>query len=319
MFTRKLGRSGIEVSGLGLGCWAIGGPLWRGDQPAGWGQVDDAESIRAVHRALELGVTFIDTADVYGGGHSEEVLGKALAGKRDKVIIATKFGNAFDQTKHITGADGSPAYVKQACEASLRRLKIDVIDLYQFHVGDYDPVKALATRDALEELVAAGKIRYYGWSTDDPARARIFAEGPHCVAIQQRLNIFEGNLETLAVCEKHNLASINRSPLAKGLLTGKFSADSAALPEDDVRHSWNFQSGDIAKQLKKLQELRDILTAGGRTLTQGALGWIWAKSGQTIPIPGFKTVQQIEENAGALRFGPLSKAQMKQIDALLGR
>ena len=194
---------------------------------------------------------------------------------------------------------------------------MSVVDLYQFHVGDYDPTLALATRDALEELVAAGKIRYYGWSTDDPARARIFAEGPHCVAIQQRFNIFEGNLETLAVCEKHNLASINRSPLAKGLLTGKFTTDSSRLPEDDVRHSWNFQEGDIAKQLKKLQDLRDILVAGGAHAYAGRARWIWAKSGQTIPIPGFKTVQQIEENAGALRFGPLNEAQMKQIDALL--
>ncbi len=319
MFMRELGRSGIAVTAMGLGCWAIGGPMWRGDQPVGWGQVDDEQSLRAIQRALEMGVTFFDTADVYGTGHSETLLGRILPRYRDKVVIATKFGNVFDaDTRQIVGADGSPAYIRQACEASLRRLNVDYIDLYQFHVGNYDMDEAPAVRDTLEELVAAGKIRAYGWSTDDPARARIFAAGPHCAAIQQRLNIFEGNLETLAVCESHGLASINRSPLAKGLLTGKFTADSS-LPSDDVRHGWDFRRGTVAEQLAALAKVRDVLTAEGRTLAQGALGWLWAKSDKTIPIPGFKTVAQVEENVQAMHYGPLRQEQMAEIDRLLGR
>ncbi len=168
MLTRQLGRSGIQVSAMGLGCWAIGGPFWRDGQSHGWGQVDDDESIRAIHRALDLGVTFFDTADVYGCGHSERLLRRALAGRRDQVVIATKFGRVFDeQTRHILADDASPAYIRQACEASLRRLNTDYIDLYQLHLGDYDLAQAGIVRDTLEELVAAGKIRYYGWSTDD--------------------------------------------------------------------------------------------------------------------------------------------------------
>ena len=315
MVTRQLGRSGIEVSAMGLGCWAIGGPIWRDGEPRGWGDVDDSESVRAIHRALDLGVTFFDTADVYGAGHSEHIVGQALAGRRDRVVIATKFGNTFDEaTRTGTGTDASPDYIRRACDASLRRLQTDHIDLYQFHVGTYDPVEAGIVRDVLEDLVAAGKIRAYGWSTDDPDRARIFAEGPHCSAIQQRLNIFEGNQQTLMVCEELNLASVNRGPLGMGLLTGKFNADSV-LPASDVRHDWNLREGERAERLAKLQALRDVLVSDGRTLAQAALGWLWARSDKTVPIPGFKTVGQVEENAGAMRFGMLSEEQMEMVQA----
>jgi aryl-alcohol dehydrogenase-like predicted oxidoreductase len=319
MFKRKLGPSGLKVSALGLGCWAIGGPFWRGDQPVGWGQVDDQESMRALERALDLGVTFFDTADVYGCGHSERLLGRVLAGRRESVVLATKFGNRFDEkTRKITGRDASPEAIRRACEASLRRLQTDYIDLYQFHLGDYVLEQAPLVRDTLEDLVGEGIIRAYGWSTDSPERARLFAEGPNCAAIQHRLNIFEGNHQVLAICEAANLASINRSPLAMGLLTGKFSPETM-LPQDDVRYgnNWNFKTGPIAGRLKTLDRLRDILTADGRTLAQAALGWLWAKSERTIPIPGFKTVEQVEENVAALQFGPLSHDQMTQIDQLL--
>jgi len=317
MFTRTLGRSGITVSALGLGCWAIGGPFWRGENPVGWGQVDDAESLRAIQRALDLGVTFFDTSDVYGCGHSERLLGQALAGQRERLVIATKFGNVFDeQTRHITGEGASPDFIRQACAASLKRLQTDYIDLYQFHLGRYDLAQAVSVRDTLESLVAAGKIRAYGWSTDDPERARLFAEGAHCAAIQQRLNIFEGNAQVLALCEQLNLASVNRGPLAQGLLTGKFTSDSE-LPADDVRHGWNLSDGDLALRLKKIETLRAVLTRDGRSLAQAALGWLWARSPKTIPIPGFKTVKQIEDNAGALRHGPLTPEQMADIERLL--
>lgn len=317
--TRPLGRSGIAVSAIGLGCWAIGGHLFRDGQPRGWGAVDDEESVRAIHRAIDAGVTFFDTADVYGAGRSERVVGRALAGKRERIVLATKFGNLFDEAKREGyGADTSPGYLRRACDASLRRLNTDYIDLYQLHVATCPLEEAAVLRDALEELVTAGKIRFYGWSTDDPERARFFGEGAHGVAVQQRFNIFEGNAETLAVCEELDLASINRGPLAQGLLTGKFTADSR-LPDDDVRREWNFREGALAGRLSQLADLREVLTSGGRTLAQGALGWLWARSKVTIPIPGFKTVAQVEENTGALRFGPLSADQMNQIADILGR
>ncbi|MBN1515879.1 aldo/keto reductase [Candidatus Sumerlaeota bacterium] len=322
-FSRQLGRSGIQVSAMGLGCWAIGGPFTSpGNVPVGWSAVDDGESIRAIHRALELGVNFFDTSDVYGAGHSEEVLGKALAGRRDGVVIATKFGNVFDSpTRHVTGEDGSPEHARQALEASLRRLNTDYIDLYQFHLSGYPPEKAAPTRDALEQLVEEGKIRGYAWSTDSLERVKVFAEGPHCIAVQQHMNVFSYNAEILALCEERNLASVNRSPLAMGLLTGKFQ-ESTRFPADDVRRNVEWYEGIKGGKpnpawLRKLDAIRQILTSEGRTLAQGALAWIWARSENTIPIPGFKTVKQAEENINAMQFGPLSKEQMHQIDILL--
>jgi aryl-alcohol dehydrogenase-like predicted oxidoreductase len=310
MFTRKLGRSNITVSALGLGCWAIGGPFWRGDRPVGWGEVDDTQSLAALARAREMGVTFFDTSDVYGCGHSERILGQALQGQRDQVVIATKFGNIFDeQTRQITGFSGEPDFIRNACAASLRRLNTDYIDLYQFHIGDYDLEKAAAVVETLERLVDEGKIRAYGWSTDDPKRAALFAQGAHCAAIQQRFNLFEGNSEVLTICEQQNLASVNRGPLAMGLLTGKFT-HASTLPANDVRHGWDLQSGEQAHRLTRLEEIQAVLTSDGRTLAQAALGWLWARSPVTVPIPGFRDVAQVEENVGALARGPLSPEQM---------
>lgn len=319
MFKRILGRSGIEVSGLGLGCWAIGGPFWKNGMPVGWGQVDDAESIRAIRRALDLGVTLFDTAAVYGCGHSEEILGQALDGRRADIVIATKFGQEFEATtRQVIGYNTDPAHIRQECEDSLRRLKTDVIDLYQLHVKDLEREQALIVRETLEELVSEGKIRFYGWSTDSPEKARIFAEGKHCAAIQQQFNIFEGNAETLSLCENFNLASLNRGPLGMGMLTGKFTLQTP-IPSDDVRSRRPAFQQEREHRLAKLAEIRDVLTQDGRTLAQGALGWLWARSPATVPIPGFKTLRQIEENITALRFGPLSDEQMQQIADILSR
>jgi len=187
---RTLGRSGIKVSDIGFGCWAIGGPFTLGGRPDGWGEVDDAESTAAVSRALELGITFFDTADVYGAGHSETVLGRALAGRREDAVIATKFGYTFDAaSRTVTGEDASPNYIRRACRASLRRLGADWIDLYQLHLGDLPAARADEAAATLEELADQGLIRAYGWSTDDPARAALFARGPHCAAVQHELNV----------------------------------------------------------------------------------------------------------------------------------
>ena len=323
---RQLGRSGIEISAMGLGCWAIGGPFWRSGTPAGWGEVDDNESIAAIHRGLELGVTFLDTANVYGAGHSEKVLARALQGRRQDVVIATKFGNLFDEdTREITGSSATPDGIRAQCEDSLRRLNTDYIDLYQLHIGDYDTTLAVDVVETLERLVSAGKIRSYGWSTDDPNRERIFATGAHCTAVQNQMNVLDDAAGMIAVCEELNLASVNRGPLAMGLLTGKYQGQTT-LGADDVRGTnapaWMkyFKEGKPGPEwLQKMEAVRDILTSGGRTLAQGAIAWLWGRSGQTIPIPGFRTVKQVEENCGAMRFGPLSAAQIQEIDQILGR
>jgi aryl-alcohol dehydrogenase-like predicted oxidoreductase len=309
-----------------LGCWAIGGPAWRGDTPAGWGEIDDAESMRAVRRAIDLGVTFFDTADVYGAGHSERVLGEALGSRRSNVTIATKFGNTFDEeSKQLLGSEASPDYIRKACDASLERLGTDYIDLYQFHLGGYDIERAEEVIETLEELVAAGKIRSYGWSTDDPERARVFARGEHCASIQHQMNVLAGRTPALPVCEEMDLASINRGPLAMGLLSGKYDRQSE-LPANDVRGknapAWMryFSGGRPSEEfMDRFDKIREILKSNGRTLVQGALAWLWGISDRTVPIPGFKTVAQVEENAAAMTYAPLDAESIDRIDALLER
>lgn len=324
MFTRKLGKSGIEVSAVGMGCWAIGGPWTFDGHQAGWGQVDDAESIRAIHRALELGINFFDTAANYGCGHSERLLGRALADRRDQVVIATKFGYNVDEDARNVTLYGDPrtgdvvSALRADCEASLHRLNTDVIDLYQFHVGGYDPEKAAGVRDALENLVAEGKIRFYGWSTDSPQGARVFARGEHCAAIQYRLNVAQDAPELVAVCDEFDLAGVIRGPLGRGVLTGKYTPNSQ-FPQDDHRGGERFRDEWFTPMLEKLDAVREVLTSQGRTLAQGTLSWVWARSERVIPIPGFKTIAQVEENAGALAFGPLDGDQIQHIDQLLGR
>lgn len=322
-FTRTLGRSGIGISALGLGCWAIGGPFFMDGKPDGWGNIDDKESINAIHAALEMGINFLDTADAYGIGHSEEVIGKALAGRRAGAVISTKFGYfGSADTKTLHGVWLEPGYIERACNASLKRLNTDYIDLYFLHVGDTGSSETDAVCDVLDKLVEKGKIRSYGWSTDSVDGAALIAKRPYCTAIQHCLNTFEDAPGMLRLCEGQNLASVNRSPLAMGLLSGKFTKDSF-LSGDDVRgagHSWVpfFKDGrPTSESLKKLDDVRDILTSNGRTPAQGALAWIWARSEKTIPIPGFKTVRQVEENAGAVEFGPLTGGEMKEIEKIL--
>ncbi len=324
ILTRRLGKSGIEVSALGMGCWAIGGP-WTWEQPegdpfpAGWGKIDDRQSIRAVHTAVNLGINFFDTAANYGAGHSEIILGKALGSKRDQVVIATKFGHVINETKKVVYKDDQQVLgnLRQDCENSLHRLGTDYIDIYQFHEPSFDPDQALIVMEILEELVAEGKIRSYGWSTDLPDRAGIFAKGRHCMTIQFALNVNRDNPEMRALCKEFDLGGINKSPLNKGILTGKFSSDST-FPEDDIRHGLSFKGGVPAERLEQLDALREVLTSRGHTLAQAALAYIWALDERMVPIPGFKTVQQVEENTGAMKLGPLSKEQMGQIAEVLG-
>jgi aryl-alcohol dehydrogenase-like predicted oxidoreductase len=321
--SRTLGRSGIKVSAVGFGCWAIGGPFTAGGKPAGWGAVHDDESVAAVQHALDAGVTFFDTADVYGTGHSEQVLARALHGRRDEVVVATKFGNTFNASnRELTGTDVSDEYVRSACDASLTRLATDRIDLYQLHVGDLPLEQVDGLLATLESLVGAGKIRAYGWSTDDPARAAAFAAGEHCAAVQHQLNVLDDTPEMLVECASHDLASVNRGPLAMGLLSGKYGAETT-LGMDDVRGDspdWmRYFSGGRPDPvwLGRVAAVRDVLTSGGRTLAQGALGWILARHGSTVPIPGVRTVAQAVDNAGALDFGALAPESMAEIAGLL--
>ncbi|MCI0609923.1 MAG: aldo/keto reductase [Anaerolineae bacterium] len=317
---RTLGRSNLRVSAMGLGCWAIGGVWYWLDGQGGWGDVDDNESVRAIHSALDHGINFFDTAANYGTGHSERILARALEGKRDKAVIATKFGFHVNEAEKRVNfrTDDHLLHVRKECEDSLRRLNTDVIDLYQLHVWDYPIEKVPAMVDLLESLVSEGKIRYYGWSTDSVEGARLFANGKHCVAIQHDLNVILNAPEMLALCEELNLASVNRSPLARGALSGKYSKNTT-FPQNDVRNDEWSKEHFFAPTLNQLDAIREILTSDGRTLVQGALAWIWSRSEKTIPIPGFKTVAQVEENAKAMQFGPLTDNQMKEIDSLLGR
>ena len=324
MLKRTLGKSNLEVSALGMGCWAIGGPwTWaqpgREPYPAGWGNTDDEESIRAIHAALDMGVNFFDTAANYGAGHSEGILGQALKGKRDKVVIATKFGHIINEEEKTVYGDPAQIIknVRTDVENSLRRLQTDVIDIYQLHDASYDPKRALELQAVLEELVSAGKIRWYGWSTDIVDSARKFAGGEHCTSIQFRLNAIYDNPEMRKVCADFDLAGINKDPLNKGVLTGKFNSTST-FPENDIRSQESFSSPNVVKRLKIVDEIRDILTSDGRTMAQGALAYIWALDERMVPIPGFKSVKQVTENAGAMQFGPLTEAQVKEIQTIVG-
>ena len=330
---RRLGKSGLSVGPMGIGTWAIGGPFYSGEgchyptgAPLGYGQVDDDESMRAIHCAVDLGTTLFDTADAYGTGHGECVLGKALKKKRNQVIIATKFGNTYnEETKELTGTDASAAYIRRACQGSLKRLQTDWIDLYQLHVGDLPVELAGAVADTLDRLCDEGLIRHYAWSTDDPERAIVFGNRARAVAVQFDMNVFEDAPKMLEVCDTHDYAGIVRLPLAMGFLSGKFTRDSR-LPRDDIRSNppaWlrYFEEGGGAAPhwTNRLAGIKEILTSGGRTLAQGALAWVWGRSERTIPIPGVRTVAQVEENIGAIKFGPLEPDHMREIDRLLER
>jgi aryl-alcohol dehydrogenase-like predicted oxidoreductase len=242
------------------------------------------------------------------------------------VVIATKFNAVFDETtRQVTGADTTPAGIRSACEASLHRLNTDYIDLYQFHDNGFPAEKAAPIRETLEALVKAGKLRAYGWSTDFTDRADVFAQGAKCTSIQLQLNVLDDNPAMIALCEKYNLAAINRGPLAMGLLTGKYT-QTTKVSVDDVRGQkspeWMkyFKNGKPNPEWLAMRDaIIEILTSQGRTVAQGALAWNWARSPLTLPIPGFRTVKQVEENAGAMAFGPLTPEQMKQIEVILKR
>ncbi len=227
--SRRLGSSDITVSPLGLGCWPIGGKMSLFGRPDSYGTVDDEESIRAIHAATAEGVTFFDTADCYGGGHSERVLGRALRGASSEIVIATKAGYLFDpESRNIHGESHDPAYYRAACEASLRRLGRDVIDLFQVHLWSA-PAEAIAPIvDALERLKTDGLIRAYGWSTDHLETISTAAQSGRLCTLQHEMSVFHRADDALRFCREHHLGSIVRSPLAMGLLSGKYARKQAS-------------------------------------------------------------------------------------------
>lgn len=314
----------IEVSPVGFGGWAIGGPFTDTEgRPAGWGEVDDEVSIAAIRAAFDAGITLFDTANVYGTGHSEEVLARALAGHRDEVVLATKWGNTMrEDERSLDDIDGSVSNMVRSLEGSLRRLSTDRVDLFQFHLNDYDGPELPELQEALEQLVVAGKIRGYGWSTDFPEVAHRWITGEHFWAIQAEINVLADNPGIFEVAEQHDIGCLNRGPLAMGLLSGKYSADSR-ITGDDVRAAspeWlRYFDGGVpsTEWLAKLEAVREILASRGRTLAQGAIAWLWARSPKAIPIPGIRTATQARENAAAMEFGPLAPAQMEEIEVLL--
>ncbi len=315
-----------DYGSFGVGCWAIGGP-WESAEgtPLGWGVVDDDESIAAIRRALDLGVRIFDTADTYGAGHSERVLARGLRGHRDEVLIVSKFGNTFDEVaKQRTGNDVSPEHIRRATEDSLRRLETDRIDIHLLHVANVDPAVVPDVIGTLEALVADGLIRSYGWSTDDVERARLFAAQPNCAALEIQLNVLSDAPEMLALLEEQQLPALVRSPLAMGLLAGRVGRDTT-LAANDVRgiapawQTWFRDSRPAPEFLGQVEAIRGILTEDARTIAQGALAWLWARSPWVIPIPGFRTSSQAEQNAAARDRGPLTTDQMTRIEEALSR
>lgn len=325
MEKRTLGKKGAEIGAIGMGCWAIGGPTSHGTAPVGWGVTDDKVSLSAIATAHEMGVTFFDTADVYGAGHSERLLGQAFVGKRDRVVIGTKFGNAYDEkSKTIIGQEAGREFIVTQCERSLKRLRTDYIDLYQFHINDYPATEIAPVAEALERLVEQGKIRAYGWSTDDPIRAEAMRGGEHYRAVQFQQNVIDPNTALNAVTKANGLAAINRGPLAMGLLSGKYTT-STTIDIDDVRGPnsppWMqyFRDGaPIPEYLERIGAIREILMSDGRTLTQGALAWILSVGSHIIPIPGVRTVAQAAENFAENSCRPFNAEQMAEIERLRG-
>lgn len=322
---RTLGKSGLRVSALGLGCWPIGGRMYYDGKPDHYGEVDDDESIRAIHAAIDAGVTLFDTADCYGAGHSESVLGRALVGRRSRVVVATKFGNCFDEvSRQIRGEDASPAYIRRACQASLARLQTDVIDLYQIHCWALTPAQSDDAAATLESLCDEGLIRTYGWSTDELPQVERMVAFPRFSVLQHEVNVFSSGREAQALCVRENLGLLARSPLAMGLLSGRYDAQSR-FSADNVRgsgHAWVkfFRDGRPAPEfLRQLDAVREILASDGRSIVQGALAYLWGKSDRIVPIPGFKSTAQALENAAAMQHGALSAERVQEIDTLIQR
>lgn len=313
-----------DIPPLGMGCWQIGGQMFSGEMSIGYTRTDDAQSRRTIAAAYEAGIRLFDTAPAYGAGHSERLLGEALKG-RDDIVIVTKFGLDIDEdARSISGENTDPKSVLPAIEGSLRRLGRERIDVLLLHLNSLDPALALPLFEAVQEAQAAGKVGTYGWSTDYTDNLTALDGRPGVGAVEHAMNVFFDPVRLQSAIAERDLVAFIRSPLAMGLLTGKFD-ETSVLPEGDVRASGQawlayFDNGrPNAAFLAMLAAVRECLQTGGRSLTQGALGWLWAKSAQNVPVPGARTPEQIRDTAGALDFGPLPPDVMEDIEGLIQR
>lgn len=318
---RRFEKLGWTIPPIGVGTFAMGGTALADGKERSWPGVDPAEARAGLDAALGMGASVIHTADVYGAGHAEREIGVMLGARRDCVKLATKFGKRMDEgaRTRLPGDVIAADEIVAACEASLRRLRTDRIDLYQFHIAKADSPARDEVRDTLERLVRAGKILAFGWSTDDLPSAQAWSDAPAFGAVQIRLNVFEGNADLVARAEAGGWAALCREPLAQGLLTGKYAA-TRTLAAGDVREKkWNLREGPAARRLAAFEDLRELLTTGGRTPVQGALSWLLARSPATLPIPGFKTAAQVRDALGALELDPLPLNVMAEIDTVRTR
>jgi aryl-alcohol dehydrogenase-like predicted oxidoreductase len=295
MEQKLFGNTGVSVSRFGLGCMGMSDFYVPGDE---------ADSIATIHRALEIGINFLDTADMYGVGRNEELVGKAIrsagSGSREKVFLATKFGNMRSPEGAFLGVNGRPEYVRDCCEASLKRLNVDVIDLYYQH--RVDPKTAIEdTVGAMAELVQAGKVRFLGLSEAAPATIRRAAAVHPIAALQTEYSLWsrDPEAEILATVRELNIAFVPYSPLGRGFLTGKFRTPDDLDPSDWRRHSPRFQGENFTRNLDLVATVDRLAKAKGCTSSQLALAWLLAQGDDIFPIPGTTKVERLEENAAA--------------------
>jgi aryl-alcohol dehydrogenase-like predicted oxidoreductase len=310
MNERVLGKSGLRVSAIGLGCMGMS----EFYDPK---QMNDDESVRVIHRYLDAGGNFLDTADVYGSGRNEVLVGKAIAGHRQRVVLATKFGNVRGASGEFLGVRGDPQYVRECCEASLKRLGVDVIDLYYQHrVDPKTPIEE--TVAAMSELVKAGKVRYLGLSEAAPATIRRAAAVHPIAALQTEYSLWtrDAEAEVLPTVRALGIGFVAYSPLGRGFLTGQFKTIDD-LPADDYRrHSPRFQGENFQKNLDLVRKIQDLAAAKSCTPSQLALAWVVAKGEDIVPIPGTKRAKYLDDNLGAMGVS-LTPAELAQIDAIL--
>ncbi len=292
MQQRKLGTEGLEVSAEGLGCMGMS---------QSYGPADEAESIATIHRALELGVTFLDTADMYGPFTNERLVGRAIAGRRDQVVLATKFGNERREDGSWVGVNGRPEYVRRCCEASLERLGIDHIDLYYQHRVD-TTVPVEETWGTMSELVAAGKVRCLGISEAAPATIRRAHATHPITAVQSEYSPFtrEPEAEVLPTCRELGIGFVPYSPLGRGVLSGTVTSTTQFRPGDFRANTPRFQGENLERNLELVARLTAIATGKGCTPAQLALAWVLAQGENVVPIPGTKRRRWLEENVAAL-------------------